>query len=408
LQQSGAGLDKVAEEDVDMAESWLWKESPSYYCGDELHEFKAARLQRVLEEVRLDALILMKSEAVRYVTDFYVNGYRPFMDLEYFVVLIRGRKPVVGTSSGSDVYRIQVRSDIEDWRRLPSVARWHEVLGGVLSDYGLTRGRIGTDLMPFPVYLKLRERFPGIEFEDASQLWTDLTVVKHPVEVALIKEALAITEMGLYAAMEAVRPGVREWEVAATAEYAMRKNGSEMRPFATNIASGINACIFERIATEKRIRHGEMVVIDLGAVYRGYTGDLGRTVCVGKPTAEQRKIYRVTYDAVHAAIAAVKPGKTCADVDAAARAVIASHGYEKYEHKFATGHQLGYGLHGEPAINKGVDFVLRSGMVIALEPRVTMYDRPEVGGAHLEQAVLVTEEGCELLSHCKFEEDLLC
>ena len=104
-----------------MAEAWLWKEAPSFYCGDELHRFKTARLEEFLAKVKLDALILMKSEAVRYVTDFYVKGYRPFMDLEYFVVVIPGKKPVVGYASGSDTYRIQVRSEIEDHRKLPGL-----------------------------------------------------------------------------------------------------------------------------------------------------------------------------------------------------------------------------------------------------------------------------------------------
>jgi len=390
-----------------MAESWLWKEAPSYYCGDELHRFKAARLEEFLAKAELDALVLMKSEAVRYVTDFYVKGYRPFMDLEYLVVVIPGKKPVVGHSSGSDTYRIQVRSDIEDHRKLPGVDLWHEALAGILNDYGVTRGRIGTDLMPFPIFLKLKERFPAIEFVDASHMWIELTVVKHPIEVELIKEALAIVEIGMCTAMEAIRPGIREYEVAAAAEYAMRKQGSEMSPAISNVASGVNGCIFERIATEKRIREGELVILDLTAVHRGYTGDLGRTVCVGKPTALQREICQVQHASLQAAIEAVKPGVTCADVDAAAREAIASRSYSRYEHKFATGHQLGYGLHGEPAINKGVDFVLRPGMVIALEPRVTMFDRPEVGGAHAEDVVLVTETGHELLSHLKFDEALL-
>ncbi|MEW6263664.1 MAG: Xaa-Pro peptidase family protein [Thermodesulfobacteriota bacterium] len=390
-----------------MTEAWLWKEEPSYYGGDVLHQWKQAKVQRCIEETDLDALILLKSEAVRYVSDFYVKGYRPFMDPEYLAVVVRGKKPIVGHTSGSDTYRIQVRSDVDDHRKLPGPDRWHEALAGILDDYGVKAGKVGVDLMHFPTYLKLKERLPKVDFVDASHLWTELTVVKHPLEIELIKEALAIVEIGLYAAFEAIAPGVREYEVAAAAEYAMRKHGSEMEPFITNVASGVNACIFERISTHKRIRHGEMVIIDMGSVYRGYTGDLGRTVCVGKPTPRQKEIYQVAYSSLQAAIAAVNPGATCADVDAAARHAIAEQGYAKYEHKFATGHQLGWGLHGEPAINRDVPYPLRPGMILALEPRVTVFDMPEVGGAHMEEAVLVTETGHELLSRCRFEEELL-
>jgi Xaa-Pro aminopeptidase len=180
-----------------------------------------------------------------------------------------------------------------------------------------------------------------------------------------------------------------------------------MTPFITNIASGVNCAIFERISTDKVIKEGEMVIIDLGCVWRGYTGDLGRTVCVGEPSKIRKDIYKADYLALQEAIKAVKPGVTCGEIDAIARRVIKEQGYEKYEHKFQTGHQLGYGLHGEPAINRNVDFVLKPGMVMAIEPRITIFDKPEIGGVHLEDAVLVTETGYEKLSKNMYDEALL-
>ena len=122
----------------------------------------------------------------------------------------------------------------------------------------------------------------------------------------------------------------------------MRAMGSEMTPFVTNVASGVNSAIFERISTDKVIEKDEMVIIDLGSVYRGYTGDVGRSVCAGKPKDIHKQMYKVNYLALQEALNTVKPGNTCADVDAAARRVIREMGFEKYEHKFATGHQLSF------------------------------------------------------------------
>ncbi|SFN99429.1 Xaa-Pro peptidase family protein [Actinomadura madurae] len=390
-----------------MSDTAMQRRDPSFYGGDELHAWKQSRLQDAMAEHGFDALVFTKSEAVRYVTDFYVKGYRPFMDPEYFVVLPAGRAPVVGHTSGSDTYRIQIKSDIADHRKISGVENWAAELSAVLGDYGITHGRIGVDLLPFQVHAGLLERHPSLEVVDATWLWTELTAIKHPIEIEYIREALSLVEIGLYASFEAIRPGVVERDVAVAAESAMRAAGSEMQPFMTVVASGPNASMFERIATERRIRTGEMVVVDMGAVYRGYTGDLGRTVCVGPPAPRQREVYQVAYESIQAAISAVRPGVTCADVDRAAREAIAARGYADYEHKFSTGHQLGWGLHGEPLINRGVDHELRPGMVICLEPRVTLFDEPEIGGAHLEEAVLVTENGHELLSHCRFEEALL-
>lgn len=385
----------------------LWKENPSYYGGDVLHKVKKEKIQKAMEDNDLDCLLLMKAEAVRYVTDFYVKGYRPFIEPEYLAVIPKGKEPVVGYTSGSDNYRIKIRSDIEDHRKLPGLSKWHEEIIKIFRDYGIVSGRVGTDFLPFNLYLEIKKEFPNIEFVNIDKIWVDLTVIKHPEEIKHLRRAVEIAEIGFYAAFEFIKPGIKEYEVAAYAEYKMRMAGSEMTPFITNIASGVNGAIFERISTDKTIRGGEMVIMDMGCVWRGYTGDLGRTVCMGKPTQLQKQIYKVTHLALTESIKAVKPGVTCGYIDAVARRVIKEEGFEKYEHKFSTGHQLGYGLHGSPSINKNVDFVLQPGMVMAIEPRVTLFDQPEVGGAHIEDNVLVTETGCEVLSHLGYDEELL-
>lgn len=383
------------------------KQDPEFYAGDALHRVKQERIQDAMERAGYDALLLFKAEAVRYVTDFYVKGFRPFMEPEYVVLVVRGRPPAVGYTSGSDDLRIRFKSDVEDARRLPAVSGWADVIGAMLSDYGLSRGRIGTDLMPFMVHERLRTALPGLSFEDAGGIWAGVTAVKHDLEVALIRESVRVADLGVRAAIAAVRPGVREFEVAAEAEYAMRRAGSEMNPFIPVVASGANASMFERIATRKTIRAGEMVVLDIGAVVKGYTGDLGRTVICGEPTAEQREIYRVTRASLDAAIAAVRPGVTCHEVDRCARAVIEDAGWGPHQHAGNTGHQLGYGLHGDPLVHRGVDVPLVENMVVCLEPRIVLPDRPEVGGAHLEDVVLVTRDGAERLNDTPFDERLL-
>src|SRR3954452_16616535 len=119
------------------------------------------------------------------------------------------------------------------------------------------------------------------------------------------EEALRIVQAGMAAAMEVVRPGVTEIEVSAAAEYAMRSSGSEMNPFIPVVASGPHAAIWERVATHRRIGPGEMVILDFGCVYNGYTGDFARTTIVGEPSPSQRALYRAAYDSLNAAISAV-------------------------------------------------------------------------------------------------------
>ncbi len=383
------------------------KRDPEFYAGAEIHRIKQDKVQKALERSDLDAFLFFKAEAVRYVTDFYVKGFRPFMEPEYVVLVARGKTPAVGYISGSDDLRIRFKSDIEDARRLPAVQDWATTIGEMIADYGLSAGRIGTDLMPYMVHDGLKRQFPKLQISDAGRIWSQLTAIKHPIEVDLIREAVRIADLGVSAAISAVRPGVTEHSVSAEAVYAMRRNGSEFEPFIPLVASGYNTSMFERVATEKIIERGEMVILDIGAVRRGYTGDLGRTVICGDPTPEQKAIYRATHLALQEAKRIIKPGVNGRQIDQRAREVIEDAGWGKYLYGGNTGHQLGYGLHGEPLVDVSTDFDVVENMVMCLEPRIVLPDRPDVGGAHLEDVVVVTAEGCAQLNTTGYDERLL-
>ncbi|MGE4239015.1 M24 family metallopeptidase [Ramlibacter sp.] len=384
------------------------KQDPVFYAGDELHRFKQQKVQQALERSEFDAFMFFKAEAVRYVTDFYVKGFRPFMEPEYVVLVVKGKPPVVGYISGSDDLRIRFKSDIEDARRLPPVTSWHTVIAGMIADYGLANARIGTDLMPFMVHEGLKAQFPALRIGNLGKVWAQLTAVKHPIEVQLIRNSVRVADMGADAAIAAIKPGVSEHSVVAEAVYVMRKQGSEFEPFIPLVASGYNTSMFERVATEKIMRAGEMVILDLGAVVKGYTADLGRTViCGGDPTPEQKAIYQATHLALHEAKKIIKPGVTCQQIDARAREVIRDAGWGDYLYTGNTGHQLGYGLHGDPLVDKNIDFEVVENMVMCLEPRIVLPDRPDIGGAHLEDVVLVTKDGHEQINTTPYDQRLL-
>jgi len=386
----------------------LKREEPSYYAGNELHKIKMEKIQKSMEKYGFDALLLFQSPSVRYVTDFFAKGYRSYsQDLEYCVVVPRAKEPILGYQSGSDDYRVKTKCLTEDARKLGPYHRWPESIGKILEDYGLTAGRIGTDMLLFDWYLALKQKFPKVEFANAEKIWSEVTAIKHPIEIGYIRKAQEIVGKGVVAGLEAVKAGIPERELQAVVEYEMRMAGCEVQFGILQIASGRNSAVFERIATDKVIRDGEMVIFDVCASYRGYTGDTGRTTICGKPTKTQKEIFKVQLGSLQAAIKAIKPGVKCSEVDRVAKQHIIDAGYGKYMHKFATGHQLGYGLHGEPMISEGVEETLKPNMVVCLEPRVHLYDQWDVGGAHNEDAVLVTERGAEKLVEIKYDEKLL-
>jgi Xaa-Pro aminopeptidase len=150
-----------------------------------------------------------------------------------------------------------------------------------------------------------------------------------------------------------------------------------------------------------------MVVLDFGCVHRGYTGDFARTIIVGEPTPQQRRLYRTAYDSLHRGIEAATPGALCSGIDAAIRQVMQDAGLAKYGQGWATGHQLGFGLHGEPLLAEGVDVPLQPGMVVNLEPSLYTFDDVSVGGVELEDTLLITDTGSRLLTEFEYDGRLL-
>ncbi|GAA0315381.1 aminopeptidase [Oceanobacillus oncorhynchi subsp. incaldanensis] len=380
---------------------------PLFYAGDELHDWKLNKLNSLMKEQGLDALLLFKHDSVRYVTEFYTKGYRPFLDFDYLAIVPLNQEPIIGYSMGGEERRIQIRSKVNDSRKLPGFSKWSEAIEEILSDYNLLNKHIGFDLMPHFIHENLKKQLPGAHLIDISDIWSNITAIKHPLEIELIKKSLDIAQSGLRSAMNALAPGKMELEISAIGEFTMRQQGSELNPFIPVVASGENAAVWERLATEKQMNEGDMVVLDFGCVYKGYTGDFARTTIIGNPTEEQKNLYKAAYASLQEAMKNVKAGVLCSEIDKIARDVLIEHGYSKYQHPWATGHQLGYGLHGAPVIDRGVNAPLKAGMVINIEPSIYTYDDLSIGGVELEDTILVTETGYEKLTSFEYEAKLL-
>lgn len=378
-----------------------------YNIPEDLQKKKLNRAQNLLKERGIDALIVFDSHSVRYLTNFFVKGYRTIsMDYEYLAILTQSGEPILGYRSGSDEFLISARCPTSEAYKLPSRFKWADFICDRLEDRKLNNGTIATDMMPFDVSLKLKKLLPKVEIELAD-IWMELTSIKFDEEIELIRKAVKVASKGMETAIKTVRPGVRELDVAIEAEYAIRKAGSEVIPIITQIASGPNSAIFERISTDRIIKQGDLVIMDMGAVVGGYLSEFARTVIVGEPTAMQKEIAKIQMEALNEAKKMVRPGVKCSEVDRKARSVFIDKGYGKYMHRFDTGHQLGYGLHGEPAISKDSTSLIQKNMVLNLEPKIYLFDQPEVGGVVNEDTLLVTNDGSEQMTNIPYDEKLI-
>jgi Xaa-Pro aminopeptidase len=225
-----------------------------------------------------------------------------------------------------------------------------------------------------------------------------LRMVKDAGETSLLRQAARGLSAVAEAAFRAVRAGAEEREVAGAIEAAIRAGGYERIAFDTIVASGPHSALPHHRAEARRLAPGDLVVLDFGGVLSGYCSDLTRTVAVGKAGRDARRLHQAVSEAQQAAIEVVRPGITTTAVDTAARRVLERHGLgDAFGH--GTGHGLGLDVHEDPRLTRlrpDVPAVLlEPGMVFTIEPGAYV---PGLGGVRIEDDILVTDSGYEVLT----------
>ena len=221
-----------------------------------------------------------------------------------------------------------------------------------------------------------------------------LRMKKDPQELAVMRKAAILAGEVMEAALGSLKPGVRESEIAADIEYQMRKRGASGPSFETIVASGKRAALPHARPTAKLLKKNELVVFDLGVILGHYCSDLTRTVFLGRAPRRIREWYRAVDEARAAAVAAVKPGVPCGEVDAAARNVLKKSGLDQY-FVHSTGHGLGLEVHEDPRVARSQSIRLEAGNVITIEPGIYVED---VGGIRIEDDVAVRFGGSEVFT----------
>ncbi len=241
----------------------------------------------------------------------------------------------------------------------------------------------------------------NVRLRETSGLIEQLRVIKEPAEIDRIREAVNLGTSLLDTALAAIRPGVRETEIAAKIEYAARTAGASGMSFETIVAAGARSALPHGCASNAPIPRNGFIVMDFGVILTHYCSDMTRTVHVGRVTQADRDVYDAVRDAQQAALNMVAPGVEIAKVDQAARRVLRQAGLAKY-FTHSTGHGVGLEIHEPPRIARTVKDKLQPGMVITIEPGAYV---PGRGGVRIEDMVLVTDAGCEVLT--KAPKDLL-
>ncbi len=234
----------------------------------------------------------------------------------------------------------------------------------------------------------------GPRLREASGLVESARMIKEGDEIKAIQAAARLGVRLLDVALTALRPGVREVEVAGELEHAARKAGASEMSFDTIVASGPRSALPHGHASTARIPANGFVILDFGVTLDGYCSDMTRTVHMGRCTAAGRRMYQAVWQAQEAAVAAVGPGVSAGAVDAAARSVLRSAGLDQF-FTHSTGHGVGLEIHEPPRLGRGQEQPLEPGMVVTIEPGVYIAGK---GGVRIEDMVVVTAAGGRVLT----------
>lgn len=369
------------------------------------------KAQHLMEERGIDALLVTAKENVVYFSGLQTIGWdskhRPLG------VLI-GRAPesppmLVLPETLAHVARetswIEELRPWGGWRYQDAAPDPIVGIQRAIAELGLESGTIGLELgygqrvgMSQADYLTLTSGLPNVSVVDGSDILWQLRMVKSPREVEALRKACAATTAAFEAGFAALREGMTERELAGIMFARMAEQTNE-RPGFMMVRSGPRKYGMVNVSPfTKPMANGELVVVDAGAVYKDYWADFMRMASIGKPTAEQRRFFDADLESQKAGVAAIKPGVTTGQVFDACYDVLVDLGFQEHAKLERIGHGVGLDVHEPPSIGRGSTTVIEPGMVLTVEPIFSDQPNYQIGNFALEDVVLVTETGHEVLS----------
>jgi Xaa-Pro aminopeptidase len=382
-----------------------WEERVNF---DRLRRERLQKAKDAMERAGVDALFVFALEDVRYLTG-YRNHLGPVMSLGgASAVLPRGGDPILCADYKHALARmpwihpdnIMGRAGI---RTEAGTRKWAEIIKGKIGN--LAEGKIGLDVLNFGLFEWLQKCFPKAQFVDGRKVLSHAKMIKTKDEIECQKIVTMITEAGFQALLDKLKPGVKECELLAVAWQKFTELGSEWTQCANIVCSGTSTAPYRRFTSDRVIREGDMVVVDIGACYNGYWGDFTRTFLCGnlRATKEQIDLCQESYDTLFKCLSQAVVGKTNADIGQ----YLNHPDHNPNSDGLSSGHGAGVNPWEPPWIVNptGDDIVpLQPGILFSVEPYA---GKPGVGGFRLENQVFVGEKEPDIITTLSFDERLL-
>lgn len=341
---------------------------------------RAERLRDRLEELEVDAVILSAPANLRYITGFSGEGW--------------GIVDTTTTIVTDSRYELRARDEAPDSELLVRTGSIKGPVAEYLSESEAECIGFEADHLTVSQRDELAEELNSAELVPLKGLLREARMIKDADELETLRRAIAATDQAFAQVAAALAPGISEKELALEIERQVLLAGGDKLSFDTIAASGPNAAHPHAEPSGRKLQPGDVVKMDFGAQIDGYHADLTRTLFLGQPDEKQREIYRTVLQAQNEATDACCAGMSAKDLDGVAREVIKAAGYgDSFGH--GLGHGVGLQVHEGPTVGQTSDDTLESGMTITLEPGVYL---DGWGGVRIEDIVLVTEDGCEVLT----------
>lgn len=354
---------------------------------------RIARLRKTLKRKKVDALLVTQPHNRRYLSNYTAADHGIQETSGVLLIPVSGQ-PLLFTDSR---FTLQAEKEARGFKVVLYPKGLTALLKKLLPKLGIGSLGFESDYMLHSSVRRIKKmtdklKVSLVPFDDLVER---MRVIKSHDEIRLLKKSTKLNEHTFQLVYNTIEPGMTEREIALAIELTMHELGAEGPSFDTIVAFGTNAANPHAVPTDRVLNSGDLVLIDMGLVYRGYCSDMTRTFIAGKPDKTFKKRLRLVRAAQLAGIAAIRPGATGKEVDRAARAVLVEGGYG---HCFGhgLGHGVGLAVHEDPRLSPRARRKLKAGMVVTVEPGIYL---PEWGGIRLENMAIVSKDGCEVINH---------
>ncbi|MBP0725767.1 aminopeptidase P family protein [Bacillus sp. RG28] len=340
------------------------------------------KIQKQLTKNNVDAILITKNENRRYTTGFTGSAG---------MVLISQK----GVTFITDFrYGEQAQAEVKNAKIVIHDGNIEKEVASEIERHGIQNLAVEANAMTLNTFSALKE-YTNAQLVPLENIVEKVREIKDQSELETMRTAARIADTAFDNILNVIKPGITEREVRNELEVYMRKQGASSSSFNIIVASGQRAALPHGVASEKVIEHGDMVTLDFGAMYNGYCSDITRTIAVGNCSDEFHDIYHIVLEALKRGTEGIRAGENAKKIDDLTRDYITEKGYgDRFGH--STGHGLGLEVHEPLRLSDKSKEVLQAGMVVTVEPGIYI---PGWGGCRIEDDIVVTENGYEIITH---------